>query len=69
MWHMVLTIAKNNQHYARITLARECDVATEQAQDFEIRFPASEGFELKLYRWHDYGEPVDFSKKSSEVDR
>lgn len=64
MWQMILTISKEKQHYARITLARECNVAIAQAQDFEARFPASDGFELKLYRWHDYGEPVDFSGKA-----
>jgi hypothetical protein len=59
---MVLNITKNRQHYAKVVLAREFDVAVKQAQDFASRFHAEEGFELKLYRHDAMVEQVDFLK-------
>lgn len=64
MWDMILNISKDRQHYAKVILARECNVAIAQAQDFAVRFPASEGFTLTLYRWENSGQPVDFSSKA-----
>jgi hypothetical protein len=61
MWDMVLNISKDKQHYAKVNLAREYDVAFAQARDFAARFPESEGFKVKLYRWENTGQPVDFT--------
>jgi hypothetical protein len=55
MWDMILNISKDKQHYAKVALAHEYDVAVAQAQNFAARFPASEGFTLTLYRWENRG--------------
>jgi hypothetical protein len=61
MWDMVLKISKDKQHYAKVELAREYDVAIARARDFVARFPESEGFKVTLYRWENTGQPVDFT--------
>jgi hypothetical protein len=64
MWDMILTISKDRQHYAKVILTQEYGAAITQARGFAVRFPESEGFELKLFRWHNYGEPVDFANQA-----
>ncbi|RBA23278.1 hypothetical protein EV677_2585 [Herminiimonas fonticola] len=60
MWDMILTISKDRQHYAKISLQRDYDVAVAQARDFVRRFPESEGFRVTLYRYRNDGEPIAF---------
>lgn len=60
MYESILTIFKNKQHYAKVVLARELSIAVKQAKDFAVRFPADEGFQLKLYQFDAVGRQIDF---------
>lgn len=58
-----INVSKNGQHYfatAERSL-RDQEQAHQAAQDFKIRFPKSEGFDVQMQRWDSIGTRIDIS--------
>jgi len=60
--HFEINVSKNGKHYFATherSLTGFAKEAIAMANDFEKRFPSSEGFSIRLTEWECYGTGID----------